>query len=73
MWCRYDAAERGRAMNRGLSLGIAVVVIAGFPQYLHDIRGYSYRKAIGITLLWVVSYCIVAFAGIKANVAVLGS
>lgn len=53
LWCRYDAAELGRAVSRELSLMLGMLIIVGFPVYLRRIRRYSILKAVGVTFLWL--------------------
>lgn len=64
LWCRYDAAERGRRIGRGLSFTIAMLLMIGFPWYLIKVRRYAMGQAISVTFFWMLICVGVSFAGI---------
>ncbi len=71
LWCRYDAAERGRRIGLGLSFTIVMALMIGFPWYLIRVRRYPMGHAISLTFFWMLICVGVSFAGYYSTFWVL--
>src|SRR5690606_10090530 len=51
LWCRFDASELQRKMRKSTAFALVFFPLAGYPDYLYRVRGYSVVKALSLTLL----------------------